>query len=461
MTQPRMNPVSPEMEEAVIGGMLISDRARRIALDEIQLTAAMFDSPRLQQVFATITAMQDAGIGIDELSVANRMRAKKQLVDGLTYADVLALGDKCPAVSNIKAYAVDVRDLAIRRSLIKRGEQISALGFEMPCEPVELIPLAGQIIDEMTARVGSSGSAGITTAAAELMPFVESLDDRRLRGAALSGLSSGFTVMDERMGGLRPGELTILAGRPGMGKTALAAGIAESLVFGSGVDVYSVNLEMRERQQIGRLMARMGGVSLKAVRGLPSEADVELAAGQAQRLYESAHRLHMDQASDLTVAQIRNRARGLARNLRKEGRELGLVVVDYLQLITPPTGERNETAALTLISRGLKAMALELGVHVLALSQLNRSVEDRTPPRPRLSDLRGSGSIEQDADTVLFLFRPDYYLKDDTPVELEGKAELIAAKMREGEPGTDELRWDGEFVRFSDWKPEFRVGGAA
>jgi replicative DNA helicase len=225
--------------------------------------------------------------------------------------------------------------------------------------------------------------------------------------------------------------------------------------------VYSVNLEMRERQQIGRLLARAGGVRLGAIRGLPSEQDVVDAAASTLRLHEGAKRLHMDRASDLTIAQIRQRARVLNRKLKREGRSLKLVVVDYLQLITPPAGERNETAQLTIISRGLKSMALELDVHVIALSQLNREVENRTPPRPRLADLRGSGSIEQDADSVLFLYRPDYYMKDETPLEMRGLAELITAKLREGEPGTDPLKWEGERVKFSDWRPVFNAGGVA
>lgn len=456
----RQTPSSPEMEAATLGAMIGAEWARNAVLEEYRVTAAMFERPDYRRVFETVVQMHERGDKIDELSVPERMKVTGRLVDGLKYSDVASLYERCPAVANVRAYATEVRDLAILRSLIRRGEQISALGFERPAEPVDLIPMAGQIIDEMSERAGSSGEADITTAAAELMPFVDSLEDRWRSGATLSGLATGFRVLDDRTGGLRPGELTVLAGRPGMGKTAFASGIAEHLVFGSAVDVYSVNLEMRERQQIGRLLARVGGVNLQAMRGLPSERDVEHAAEVAGRIHEGAQRLHMDRASDLTVAQIRNRARRLARSLRKENRELGVIVVDYLQLITPPPGERNETAALTLISRGLKAMALELGVHVIALSQLNRSVEERQPPRPRLADLRGSGSIEQDADSVFFLFRPDYYLKDDTPVELVGKAELIAAKMREGEPGTDFLRWEGERVRFSDWTgPVFTAGG--
>jgi replicative DNA helicase len=137
--------------------------------------------------------------------------------------------------------------------------------------------------------------------------------------------------------------------------------------------------------------------------------------------------------------------------LKREGRSLGLIGVDYLQLITPPAGERNENAALTVISRGLKCLAMELQVPVVALAQLNREVENRTPPRPRLSDLRGSGSIEQDADTVLFLYRPEYYMQDATPLEQRGFAEGICAKVREGEPGIDPLAWDGSRTRYSDW----------
>lgn len=453
-------PHSIEAEEALLGAMLMSTKAIERAA-EIGVTRSMFYRDSHQVLFDALITQAAKSDAVDGVTTVEYLKARRQLKAAGGAAAVLTLAENVPAVANAAAYAKEVREQAILRSLVIRGQQISALGYEHPDDPEALIAKAGQIIDEMTNRAGSANDAGITTAADELMPFVYSLQDRYDQGGQLAGLPTGLSAFDERLGGLKPGELTIVAGRPAMGKSALAAGIAEQLVFGSAVDVYSVNLEMREQQQIGRMLARAGHLNLKSVRGLPTERDVEKAAEGAQFLYEAASRLHMDQASDLTIAQIRQRARRLNRDLKKQGRALKLIVVDYLQLITPPPGERNETAALTLISRGLKSMALELGVHVIALSQLNRSVEDRNPPRPRLSDLRGSGSIEQDADTVVFVFRPEYYIDGDVPFELQGKAELIAAKMREGEPGTDFLQWEGGRVRFSDAPPVRRPGMSA
>jgi replicative DNA helicase len=463
MSEQRQIPQSVEMESALVGAMISGSRHALETVEAVGVTAAMIERPALRVVFEAILRAADAGSSVDDLLIVERLKQSGRLAEAGGAGEVLALFDRCPAVANVRQYAVEVRDTAILRSLVRRGEQIAALGYERPAEPVELLGMAGQIVDEMTDRASATGEPDITTAADELQPFVDWMQERYDRGEKLGGVSSGLRALDARTGGLKPGELTIIAGRPGMGKSALAAGIAEHLVFAERRHAYSVNLEMRERQQIGRLMARGAGLDIRSTRALPTEADVEGAAAAAMRLHTDARRLHMDRATDLSVTQIRQRARRLHRRLRRDGGEgLSLIVVDYLQLITPPAGERNETAALTVISRGLKSMALELGVHVIALSQLNRSVEDRTPPRPRLSDLRGSGSIEQDADAVLFLFRPDYYLGDDTPVELRGKAELIAAKLREGEPGTDDLRWDGRCVAFSDWSgPVFMVGGAA
>lgn len=459
----RRIPQALEMEEALVGALISGSVFAIETVNDVGVTANMIDRPALRVVFETIMETADQG-SFDDLVIVERLKQRRKLAAAGGAPVVLALQDRCPAVSNVRRYAVEVRDTAILRSLVRRGEQIAALGFERPAEPLELVGLAGQIIDEMSDRAAGSDDAGVSSAADELGPFVEWLQERYERGDALGGLSTGLKALDERTGGLKPGELTIVAGRPGMGKSALAAGIAEQLVFGQGQHVYSVNLEMRERQQIGRMLARGAGLDLRrATRGLPTEADVEGAAAARVAMYDAARRLHMDRSTDLSVQQIRQRARRLHRKLKRDGGDgLSLVVVDYLQLITPPAGERNETAALTVISRGLKSMALELGVHVIALSQLNRSVEDRTPPRPRLSDLRGSGSIEQDADCVLFLFRAGYYLNDDTPLELVGQAELIAAKLREGEPGTDLLRWDGSRVAFSDWDGvKFHVGGVA
>jgi replicative DNA helicase len=452
-------PQDLEAEEAILGAMLLSPAAIDKAFGA-KLTRSMFYRPAHHHIFDAIVDLFDRD-RVDELTVIHWLKERGRLADAGGSANVMMLAERCPVVANARAYAEAVRDAAIRRSLVARGHQIAELGYRESPDTPSLIGEAGRILDEMTDRATAVDDVGVSTAADEFQVFVDALQERFDRGAEFSGLTTGLKALDERTGGLRAGELTIVAGRPGMGKSALAAGIAEHVVFGCGEDVYSVNLEMRERQQIGRLMARAGGVRLSAIRGLPSEQDVEDAAATALRLHEAAKRLHMDRASDLSVAQIRQRARVLNRRLKRQGRSLKLVVVDYLQLITPPSGERNETAQLTIISRGLKSMALELGVHVIALSQLNREVEKRQPPRPMLSDLRGSGSIEQDADSVFFLYRPDYYLGDQTPPDLVGLAELIAAKMREGEPGTDALRWTGERVRFSDWRPVFHVGGVA
>jgi replicative DNA helicase len=450
-------PQDLEAEEALLGAMLLSPSAIDKAF-AAKLTRAMFYRPAHQHVFDAIVDLFDRD-RVDELTVIHWLKERGLLAGAGGSVGVMTLSERVPSVANARAYAEAVRDAAIRRSLVARGHQIAELGYKEAPDTPSLIGEAGRILDEMTDRATAVDDVGVSTAADEFAGFVDSLQERFDRGAEFSGLTTGLSALDQRTGGLRPGELTIVAGRPGMGKSALAAGIAEHVVFGCGEDVYSVNLEMRERQQIGRLMARAGGVRLAATRGLPSEQDVEDAAATALRLHESAKRLHMDRASDLTVAQIRQRARVLNRRLKRQGRSLKLVVVDYLQLITPPAGERNETAQLTIISRGLKSMALELGVHVVALSQLNREVEKRQPPRPMLADLRGSGSIEQDADCVLFLYRPDYYLQENTPPDLVGLAELNAAKLREGEPGVDALRWTGSRVAFSDWGPVFHVGG--
>lgn len=457
-------PQSIEAEEAILGAMLRSPRAIDTAA-ALRLTAEHFQRPQHQVVFTACQELHAKGVEPDPLAVMYHLKGQGRLTEAGGFELIGALPDHCPAVANARAYAQEVLDVAVLRGLVRVGQEFERLGTERPDEPQALIAHAGALLDELTSS-GRSHEVGISTAAAHLLPYAEAMGERRVSGRLLLGHSSGFGDIDARWGGVgrgHGGRLIVVAGRPGMGKSAWLGTVLEAVAFGSGADVYSVNLEMREAEQAGRLLARAGAIDLqRATTQMPTEQEVEAASTAAINLHEAASRLHWDESSNLSIDDLRNRARKLNRDLKRRGRRLELIGVDYLQLIDAPRGVKvDDVAKFTLVSRRLKSLALELGVDIIALSQLNREVEQRQPPRPRLSDLRGSGSIEQDADIVMFLFRPEYYLKDDVPNEIAGLAEAITAKYRNGMIGTDELLWEAERMRFAAWTgPRFFVGGA-
>ncbi len=440
-------PQSLEAEEALLGAMMMSQTAIETALD-LRVRERDFYRPSHRTIFRIIMQLADRD-AVDELTVINELKHQNLLGEVGGAAAVMTLAERVPAVANARAYAEEVISQATLRALVETGHEIARLGYEHPDEPDKLVDMAGGLVGDLS----HSRSGGDFVDASELLgPIYDELTERAEKGEVATGLMTGFHDFDQRTGGLRPGNLVVVAGRPGMGKTSWAMNVAEHIVVdpnaAGGVAIFS--LEMTPDDLMTRMMCSVAKVNQQRIRnGIPEEHDWPHLVDAVGKLMKPG-RLFISESRELTPMTLRAQCRRLARQLKDHG-GLKLIIIDYIGLMEG--GRRgddgsNRTNEITYISRQLKSLALELELPIIALSQLNRSVENRQPPRPNLSDLRDSGAIEQDADMVLFLYRPDYYLKDETPVEWQGKAELIVAKHRNGQPGSAILGFLGPYTKF-------------
>ncbi|MCW2926145.1 MAG: primary replicative helicase [Thermoleophilia bacterium] len=442
-----MPPQSVEAEEAILGAMLMSQSAIEIAMD-MRLRERDFYRTSHRTIFRVILQLAERD-AVDELTVINELKHQNVLQDAGGSAAIMTLAERVPAVANARAYAQEVINQATLRALVESGHEIARLGYEHPEEPDKLVDQAGGIVSDLA----HARSAGDFLDAAQLLgPIYDELAERAEKGEVANGLMTGFFDFDKRTGGLRPGNLVIVAGRPGMGKTSWAMNVAENIVTETdqegGIAIFS--LEMTPQDLMTRMMCSVAKVNQQRVRnGIPEEQDWPHLVSAVGKLNQP-DRLFISEARELTPMTLRAQCRRLARQLKDKG-GLRLVIIDYIGLMDG--GRRgddgsNRTNEITYISRQLKSLALELELPIIALSQLNRSVENRQPPRPNLSDLRDSGAIEQDADMVLFLYRPEYYSKEETPVEWQAKAELIVAKHRNGQPGSAVFGFLGPYTKF-------------
>jgi replicative DNA helicase len=425
---PRLPPHHDESEQSVLGGLLIDNTA----LDRVEISEHDFYGDDHRRIWRAIVSLIDAGKPADVVTVAEALQASGDLerAGGLSY--IAALAAQTPSAANIRSYAKAVRSRAVMRRLIEIGVRISDLGYAGG-DAAKAVTEAQQAVMELDVTEASQESVSIRDA---LRAMVERVD------AAFNGtyqpLKTGFADLDAAIVGLEPGDLIIVAGRPSMGKTALAMQIAEHVSETVPVQVFS--LEMSASMLAMRMAAGAGKIDLLKLRTGSLAGDewgnLTYAVGKLNN-----RSLYIDDRSSLTVAQIRARAR---QTKRKHG--LGLVVIDYIGLIDAH-GE-NRAVALASVSRSLKAMARELSVPVIVLSQLNRQVTGRTDKRPLLSDLRESGAIEQDADLILLLHRDDYY---DPDSEYKGVAECIIGKQRNGPTGRIPLAFNAETARFGNY----------
>lgn len=421
----RLPPHHVESEQAVLGGLLLDNTA----LGRIDLTETDFYNAGHRLIWRVITGLIDQNKPADFITVAETMETSGNLeqAGGLSY--IVALANNTPSAANIRSYARTVRDRAMLRRLVETGTRIADLGFAGG-DAAAAVAEAQQATMELDKKEASQESVSLRDA---LNRMIERVD------AAASGKSpavpTGFADLDEKIVGFEPGDLIIVAGRPAMGKTAFAMQLAERMCENLPVQVFS--LEMSAESLSMRMAAGVGKIDLMRLRtGQMSEDDWQRLTYALGKL--NGRQLYIDDRSSLTVSQIRARAR---QTKRRYG--LGAVVIDYIGLIDAP-GE-NRATALAAVSRGLKAMARELDVPVIVLSQLNRQVTGRTDKRPVLSDLRESGAIEQDADLICFIYRDEYYNQDSPK---KGIAEIIIAKHRNGPTGAIDLWFRGQFTRF-------------
>jgi replicative DNA helicase len=439
----KLPPHSVEAEQSVLGGLLLDNSAWERIADLLGESDFYRADHRL--IYRHISKLVEASRPADVITVSESMESTRELetVGGLAYLGALA--QNTPSSANIRRYAEIVRERAIMRKLAETATEIAdsaynPMGREAP-----------QLLDEAESRIfsiseeGSRGRQGFLDMPPLLTQVVERIDllYNRDNPSDVTGVPTGFTDLDRMTSGLQPGDLVIVAGRPSMGKTALALNIAEHVALEAGLPVGVFSMEMSATQLVMRMLGAVGKLDQHKVRtGRLADEDWRRLTDAVGKLNEAP--IQIDETAALNALELRARARRLHRHFGK----LGLIVVDYLQLMSAASSGENRATEISEISRSLKALAKELNVPVMALSQLNRSLEQRPNKRPVMSDLRESGAIEQDADVILFIYRDEVY-NPDTPDK--GRAEVIIGKQRNGPIGTVMLTFQGEFTRFANF----------
>jgi replicative DNA helicase len=388
-------------------------------------------------------ALSEADQPLDVVTIAEELERRAELNDigGMPYLGMLA--NETPTASNVPAYARIVREQSVMRQLIRVGNKIADSGYRPEGRPVD--DLLDQAETEVfkIAEQKDKGRQGFQNIQALLTKTVDKIDELFNSDDALTGVSSGFNDFDGRTSGLQKADLVIVAGRPSMGKTTFAMNMCENVAIGAGVPVAIFSMEMPAEALTMRMISSLGRINQQAVRSGKLEDDDWPRVTSAVNILSQA-KIFIDDSAALTPNEIRARC----RRLQKEHGQLGMVMVDYLQLMRAPEAGDNRVNEISAISRGLKALAKELNCPVVALSQLNRSLEQRPNKRPVMSDLRESGAIEQDADLIVFIYRDEVY-NEDSPDK--GKAEIIIAKQRNGPIGTVNLTFQGQFTRFDNF----------
>lgn len=424
-------PYSLESEHGVLGAMMM--RPELIDTLAADLAAEDFHWPDHADIYRAILDLNATGKGVDFLTVAERVGV---LVDGgSAMAYTAEIVKNTPSVANAATYAATVRERSMDRALMLCGDRINELA--QSDQPTAEKIAAAQA--ELMAIDGESATAEIVKASDVLIEHVEVLQARSDRGDELDGLSTGIPDLDEKLQGLKPEQLIVLAGRPAMGKTTLAMNIASDVAIRQRKQTLVVSLEMSNGQLMDRFLAAEGRIPLQLIKNgkAPQEYGTEL-NGAAAKIKGAP--LYLSDRPSMTMSRIRAAAR---RHKRRYG--LDLIVIDYLQLMDEGSGSGNRTEAVSAMSRGAKLMARELQCPVILLSQLNRSLEQRPNKRPMCSDLRESGAIEQDADIILFVYRDEVYHEHS---EYKGVAEIIIGKGRDIETGTVRTAFVGQFSRF-------------
>ena len=439
----KLPPHSVEAEQSVLGGLLLDNSA----WDRIADFLAESDFYRAdhRQIYHHITRLIEANRPADAITVAESLESTKDLesVGGLAY--IGALAQNTPSAANIRRYAEIVRERAIMRKLAQTASNIAELAYNpMGREPAQLLDEAESRIFAISEQ-GARGRQGFVDMQPVLTQVVERIDllYNRDNPSDVTGVPTGFADLDRMTSGFQPGDLIIVAGRPSMGKTALALNMAEHVALDAGLPIGIFSMEMSAAQLAMRLLGSIGRLDQHKLRtGRLAEDDWRRLTDAVGRLSEAP--IHIDETAALNALELRARA----RRLHRQYGQLGMIIVDYLQLMSSSSQGENRATEISEISRSLKALSKELNVPVVALSQLNRSLEQRPNKRPVMSDLRESGAIEQDADLILFIYRDEVYNPDSPD---KGRAEIIIGKQRNGPIGTVMLTFHGEHTRFENF----------
>jgi replicative DNA helicase len=435
-------PHNLEAEESVLGAILLVDASMYGIVIEQALKPGDFYREQHRVVFEAMVELYDESRPIDTLTLVEHLRQTGRL-DGIGgEAFVHRLAGPVPAAANVQHYAHIVKDNALLRRLMTTSYEIQASVINHEGEPRDLVERAERAMLEVAHDDKQKDFRQIHEV---LDAELDKLHRLSKEGTAVTGTPSGFNDLDELTGGFQPGNLVVIAARPAMGKSALVTNIAENVAIEAGGSVALFSLEMSETELAHRFIASRARIKGEELRkGRVADARWPKIMEASSHLARSP--LYVDDSSDIGLLEIRAKARRLHQ---REPGGLGLVIIDYLQLMRADSRVENRVEQVGQMSRGLKILARELDVPVIALSQLNRSVEARHDKRPLLSDLRESGSIEQDADLVVFIYRDEYYNKEET--EEDGIAELIVSKHRNGPIGTVKLTFRPEYPKFMNY----------
>lgn len=438
--QLRVPPQSVEAEQAVLGGLMLAPDAYDRVAD--QLVEEDFYRRDHQLIYRAIRELAERSRPFDAVTLGEWFDSQglSEQVAGGAY--LIELATTTPSAANIAAYAEIVRDKAVMRKLIEVGTEIVNDGFQPDGrDSSEILSKAEQQVFAI-AEAGARGRTDFTPVTKALSEAFDVLQTRYANGGAVTGLPTGYTEFDEMTAGLQNTDLLILAARPAMGKTTFALNIAEHVAFRTKKAVAVFSMEMSASQLALRLISSVGRVNAQRLRsGQLEDEDWARVTGAIRQLREV--KIFIDDTPGLSPDVLRAKSRRLKRE-----HDLGLIVIDYLQLMSVPGNQENRATEISEISRSLKHLAKELNLPVIALSQLNRSLEQRADKRPVMADLRESGAIEQDADIIIFIYRDDYYNKETSPDK--GLAEVIIGKQRSGPTGSLKLKFFGEYTRFDN-----------
>ncbi|HSJ63802.1 MAG TPA: replicative DNA helicase [Gemmatimonadaceae bacterium] len=442
----RRAPWSEDAERAVIAAMLMDQDALLRATEHV--VDSMFYREGHRRIFRAMVTISERGDVVDPLTLVDELNRRGELeaAGGKDYIGFLL--DVVPTAANVEYHARIVQEKAILRGVIETCTSLITEAYEGRL-------LAADLLDEAEQRVfqlsQSRGTEGFTRIKQLMWPTMERIEALQRGGRSVTGVPSGFTDLDEMTSGFQPSDLIIVAARPSMGKTALVLNIAQHVAIEENTPVAVFSLEMSKESLVQRMLTAEARVDSQMLRKGKLRDDEYPRIAKAAGILSSAP-IWIDDTPGVSLLEMRSKARRL-----KAETDIGLLIVDYLQLMTGPTGVENRQQEISQISRSLKALAKELHVPVVALSQLSRAPEQRTGEgkRPQLSDLRESGAIEQDADLVMFIYRPEVYEgsedKDGKP--LEGRAEIIVGKQRNGPTGTVNLYFHKSYTRFENYSP--------
>ncbi len=442
----KIQPNSLECELYILGGLMLDNTAWDKIADIIVKSDFYRKDHRI--IFDGISNLIEASEACDVVTLSEYLENKDELeaAGGLEY--IATLANETPGAANAISYAKILRERSVLRSLISAGNQISGNAYlNDGREASELVDEAERLVFEI-AEKGARGRAGFEHLKDVLPDTIDRIELLSKSEGDITGVATGYKEFDKLTAGLQPGDLVIIAGRPSMGKTALAVNIAENAAIGSKVPTAIFSMEMPKEQLAFRMISSLGRVDQSHLRtGRFPDEDWSRINTAVQLMSDAP--IYIDDTPALSPTEIRARARRLKR---ESG--LGLIVLDYIQLMQVHGTTENRATEISEISRSLKALAKELRVPIIALSQLNRSVESRTDKKPIMSDLRESGAIEQDADLILFIYRDEVY-NPDTP--RRGVADISIAKQRNGPIGDFPLTFVGRYTKFENWVPEAYV----